>query len=95
MVDPSNQRAKGHGGDVCLSSSILFKYECMVEHLFVLSWAWVRWVALGSVTFEIMYVEMYGVCNFVVISAVEVCVDYGGVYVFHVSFDLWCWDLCC
>ena len=35
-----------------------------------------------------MYVEWYGVCNFVVISVIEVCVDYGGVYVFNVSFDL-------
>ena len=26
----------------------------------------------------------YGVCNFVVISAVEVCVDYGGFYMFQV-----------
>ena len=29
---------------------------------------------------------MYGVCNFVVISVVEVCVDYDGVYVFHAYF---------
>ena len=35
-----------------------------------------------------MYVEWYGVCNFVVISAVEVCVYYSGVSVFHVHFDL-------
>ena len=28
--------------------------------------------------------EWYGVCNFVVLSVVEVCVDYGGVNVFHV-----------
>ena len=34
-----------------------------------------------------MYVEWYGVCN-IVISAVEICVYYGGVYVFHVCFDL-------
>ena len=35
-----------------------------------------------------IYVEWYGVCNFVVISAVQVCVDNGGVYVFYVCFDL-------
>ena len=31
-----------------------------------------------------MYGEWYGICNFVVFSVVEICVDYGGVYVFHV-----------
>ena len=31
-----------------------------------------------------MYGEWYGVCDFVVLSVVEVCVDYGGVNVFHV-----------
>ena len=31
---------------------------------------------------------MYGVCDFVVFSVVEICVDYGGVYVFLVCFDL-------
>ena len=38
--------------------------------------------ALGC--FGMMYVEQYGVCNCV--SIVEMCVDYGGVYVFHVCF---------
>ena len=32
-----------------LSSSILFKYECSMGHLFVLSWARVGWVSRGSV----------------------------------------------
>ena len=32
--------------------------------------------------FGMMYVELYGACNFVVISAIEGCVDNGGyVYV--------------
>ena len=35
-----------------------------------------------------MYGEWYGICDFVVLSVVEVCVDYGGVYVFHVCFDV-------
>ena len=34
-----------------------------------------------------MYAEWYGVCN-VVISDVEVCCVYDGVYVFQVYFDL-------
>ena len=38
--------------DGCLSSSILFKYEPSTGHLFVLSWARVRRVALGSVVSE-------------------------------------------
>ena len=40
---------RGHSGDRCLSSLILFKYECSMGHLFVLSWARVRRVAMGSV----------------------------------------------
>ena len=51
--------------------------------------------------FGVMYVDWYGVCNCVVFSVVEICVDYGGVYVFHVCFDLWvvngvgiCVDVC-
>ena len=30
---------RGHSGDGCLTSSILFKYERSRGHLFVLSWA--------------------------------------------------------
>ena len=40
----------GHNGNGC--SSILFKYESRVGNLFVLSWARVRRVALGSVVSE-------------------------------------------
>ena len=40
-------------------------------HLFVMSWVRVRRVALGY-SFGIMYVEWYGVCNFVVFSVVDV-----------------------
>ena len=36
-------------GDGCLSSSILFKYERIRRHVFVLSWDRIRRVALGSV----------------------------------------------
>ena len=43
---------RGHSGDGCLSSSILFKYECSRGHFFVLSWARVRRIALGSVVSE-------------------------------------------
>ena len=34
-----------------------------------------------------MYGEWYGVCDFDVLSVVEVCVIYGGVSVFHVCLD--------
>ena len=34
-----------------------------------------------------MYGECYGVGDFVVLSFVEVCVDYGGVNVFHVCLN--------
>ena len=43
---------RGHSGDGCLSSSNLFKYECSMGHLFVLSWVRVRRVALRSVVSE-------------------------------------------
>ena len=79
---------RGHSGDRCLSSSILFKYECSVGHLFVLGWGNVRRVVLVERCLGMMYVVWYGVCHCVVISAVEICVDYGGVYVFHICFDL-------
>ena len=34
-----------------------------------------------------MYDEWYGVCDLVVLSVVEVSVDYGGVNVFHAFLD--------
>ena len=43
---------RGHSGDGCLNSSILFKYERSQGHLFVLSWARERRVAQGSVVSE-------------------------------------------
>ena len=38
----------------------------------------------GECCFGVMHCEWYGVCDFVVLSVVEVCADYGGVNVFHV-----------
>ena len=35
-----------------------------------------------------MYCEWYGVCDFVGLSAVEVCADYVGVNVFHVCLNV-------
>ena len=46
---------RGHSGDGCLTSSILFKYERSRGHLFVLSWARVRRVARGECCFGVMY----------------------------------------
>ena len=40
---------RGHSGDGCLTSSLLFKYERSMEHLFVLIWARAPRVAQGSV----------------------------------------------
>ena len=42
----------GHSDAGCLSSSILFKYESKVGHLFVPSWARVRRVAMRNVVSE-------------------------------------------
>ena len=77
----------GHSGDGCLTSSILFIYERSRGHLFVLSWARVRRVARGECCFGVMYCEWYGVCDFVVLSVVEVCADYGGVNVLNSSLN--------
>ena len=41
----------------------------------------------GECCFGVMYCEWYGVCDFVVLSVVEVCADYGGVNVFHVCLN--------
>ena len=48
-------------GDECLSSSILFRYECSM----FLRWARIRRVARGSVISGVMYCEWYGVGDFV------------------------------
>ena len=37
--------------------------------------------------FVVLYGEWYGVCDFVVLSVVEVCADYGGMNVCHVCFN--------
>ena len=41
----------------------------------------------GECCFRVMYCEWYGVCDFVVLSVVEVCADYGGVNMFHVCLN--------
>ena len=69
---------RGHSGDRCLISSNLFKHERSRGHLFGLRWARVRRVARGT-CFGVMYCEWYGLCDFLVLSVVEVCADYGGV----------------
>ena len=52
VVVCGSDRQRGHIGDGCVSSSILFKYECSMGHLFVLSWARAQRAALGSVVSE-------------------------------------------
>ena len=51
-VECGSDLQRGHSGDGCLSSSILFKYKNSMGHVFVLSWAGVRRVALESVISE-------------------------------------------
>ena len=41
----------------------------------------------GECCFGVMYCEWYRVCDFVLLSVVEVCADYGGVNVFHVCLN--------
>ena len=47
-----------HNGDGCLSASILFKYECWMRHLIVLSWAFVQRIALEC-CICVIYVEWH------------------------------------
>ena len=42
----------------------------------------------GECCFGVMYCKWYGVCDFVVLTVVEVCANYGGVNVFHVCLNL-------
>ena len=57
-------------------------------HLFVLGLVRVRRVARDECCFGVMYCVWCGmVCDFVVLSVVEVCADYGGVNVFHVCLN--------
>ena len=43
----------------------------------------------GECCFGVIYGEWYGVCDCVVLSVVEVCVDYGIVNEFHVSLNFY------
>ena len=43
---------------------------------------------LGGVLFHSDHVEWYGVCDSVMFLFVDLCFDYGGVYVFHVCFEM-------
>ena len=42
---------------------------------------------LGECCFGVMCCEWYGVCDFVVLSVIEPCADYGRVNVFHVCLN--------
>ena len=76
-----------HSGDGCLTSSILFKYERCRGHLFFSELGYDTTGCSGECCFGMMYSEWYSVCDFVVLSVVEVCADYGGVNVFHVCLN--------
>ena len=41
----------------------------------------------GGCCFGVMYCAWYGLCDFVVLSVVEVCADYVGVNVFYVCLN--------
>ena len=51
VVVCSSDLQRGHSGDGCLSSSILFNYECSMGYLIVLSWDRVDGL-LGGVLFQ-------------------------------------------
>ena len=78
---------RGNSGDGCLSSSILFKYESSRGDFVCFELGQGTTGCTGKCCFGVMYCEWCGVCDFVVLSAVEVCVDYGGVNVFHVCLN--------
>ena len=41
----------------------------------------------GKCWFGVMYCEWYGVCDFVVLSAIEVCADYGGMNMYNICLN--------
>ena len=45
---------RGHSGDGCVLPSTLYKYDLRKGDLFVLSWAMVRRVRLGSISSELL-----------------------------------------
>ena len=80
---------RGHSGDGCLSSLIFFKYERRWGGTLVCYELGQGMTGCsGECYFGVMYCEWYGVCDFVVLSVVEVCADYGGVNVFHVCLNV-------
>ena len=64
---------KGHGGDVCLTSSILFKFECWGGTFVCSELDYGTTRCCGKCCFGMMYVELYGVCNFVVFDFCDMC----------------------
>ena len=71
----------------CLNMSLVWDICCSE-----LGQSTTRYSCLG-----VMYGEWYGVCDFVVFSVVKVCVNYGGVNVFHVFLDfciVYCVGVC-
>ena len=77
---------RGHSGDGCLSSSILFEYE-RSRDMVCSELGQGMTGCSGECCFGVMYCEWYGVCDFVVLSIVELCANYGGVNVFHVCLN--------
>ena len=63
---------RGHNGDGCLSSSILFKYESGMGHFFSELDQGIMGCC-GQCCVGVMYSEWYAICDFVVFSAVEMC----------------------
>ena len=69
-----SDKQRGHSGDGCLSSSMLFKYKSSRGHLYVLSWARSTTGCSGECCFRVMYGEWHGVYDCAVLSVVEVVV---------------------
>ena len=66
---------------------ILFKYERSMGTFVCCELGQGTTVFSWECCVGVMYCEWYVVCDFVVLSVVEVCADYGGVNVFHVCLN--------
>ena len=75
---------RGHSGDGCLTSSILFKYERSRGTPICSELGQGTTGCPGECCFGVMYGEWYGVCDPAVQSVAEARADHGGVNVFHV-----------
>ena len=90
---------RGHSGDGCVLASTLCRYTLRNGDLFVLPWARVRRMRLGSISLELLMCGG-GVRSILLLPLVARCINTNNrcMYMAHVCFYVWCgalWEVCC